>query len=87
MTALRDMTAEQLDRIDSILAEYKQTEDDARLSYQRKRRRKTTAVILSFDVLGKVIKGTFTHSFTIFDDGRFTKKTTYKGVGNGHTAH
>ncbi len=88
MTALRDITAEQLDRIDSILAEYKQTEDASQLAYQRKThlgidgvrsQHKTGAVVLSFEVPGKVVKGIFKHSFTISDDGNYTKKTTYKG--------
>mgnify|MGYP007071648369 CR=1 FL=1 len=91
MTALRDITAEQLDRIDAILAEYKQTEDASQLAYQRQTRhgidgarsqRKTGAVILSFEVPGKVVRGIFKHSFTINDDGGYTKKTTYKGVNH-----
>jgi len=89
MKSLRDITAEQLDRIDSILAEYKQTEDASQLAYQRKTylgidgvrsQRKIGAVILSFEVPGKVVKGIFRHSFTISDDGNYTKKTTFKGV-------
>ena len=89
MKEMRDITAEQLDRIDAILAEYKQTEDASQLAYQRKTRlgidgarsqRKTGAVVLSFEVPGKVVKGIFRHSFTISDDGKYTKKTAFKGV-------
>ena len=89
MTALRDMTAEQADRVDDILALYKQTEDASYLTYQRKThheidgvrsQRKTGAVVLSFEVPGKVVKGIFRHSFTISDDGSYSKKTTFKGV-------
>lgn len=89
MKEMRDITAEQQDRIDAILAEYKQTEDASQLAYQRKARlgidgvrsqRKTGAVILSFEVQGKVVGGIFRHSFTISDDGNYSKKTTYKGV-------
>lgn len=88
---LRYITAEQQDRIDAILAEYKQTEDASQLAYQRKARlgidgsrsqHKTGAVILSFEVPGKVVRGIFKHSFTISDDGNYTKKTTFKEVGN-----
>ena len=89
MKEMRDITAEQLDRIDSILAEYKQTEAASQLTYQRKTRHgidgsrsqyKTGAVILSFEVPGKVVKGIFKHSFTINDDGNYRKKTTFKGA-------
>ncbi len=80
MTALRDITAEQQDRIMELLKKYCQPECACKLTYQRKRRKKTGAVILSFYALGKAIEGKFKHQFTIKTDGNYTKKTTYKGV-------
>lgn len=85
MTALRDITAEQQDTVDELLARYGQTEDNCNQTYQRRTlpggsTKKTGAVILSFNAPGKVIKGIFHHQFTIRDDGSYTSKAHYKGV-------
>jgi hypothetical protein len=80
MTALRDITAEQEDRIMSLLKKYCQPECACKLVYQRKNGNRTGAVILSFSVIGKVIEGNFKHSFTIDQYGNYKSKTQYKGA-------
>jgi hypothetical protein len=80
MTALRDITAEQEDRIMSLLKKYCQPECACKLVYQRKNGNRTGAVILSFYAIGKAIEGKFKHQFTIKTDGNYTSKTQYKGV-------
>ena len=80
MTALREMTAEQEDRITDLLKKYCQPECACQLTYQRKKGKRTGMVILSFQAIGKAIEGNFKHSFLIDQYGNYKSKTQYKGV-------
>ncbi len=53
---MRDITAEQEDRIMELLKKYCQPECTCNLAYQRKNGRRTGAVILSFYAIGKAIQ-------------------------------